>query len=251
VTGANEASYEDLAGWYDALYDARGKDYQREAAAILEVAAELGVRPGSVLDVACGTGRHLEAFRARVDAVAGVDAAAAMLAIAADRLGPDVPLTADGFATFDLGRTFDLVTCLFSSIGHVRDADELDVAIERMARHVAPGGALFVEPWLTPDAVNEGHVDLVTARTEAGVVARAASSSIEGDALVLHFAWAVATPAGAHTAEEALRMPLFTADRYLAAVAAAGLVGEWRDEVPALGARRGLLIGRRAGSGRG
>lgn len=48
---------------YDAVYDAVGKDYQAEARAVLERVAELrGSEPASVLDVACGTGRHLEHF---------------------------------------------------------------------------------------------------------------------------------------------------------------------------------------------
>jgi SAM-dependent methyltransferase len=246
VNDAPASSYRDLAVWYDAIYDARGKDYPHEASALLAVARGLGGEPRSVLDVACGTGRHLEALRDQVDEVAGVDASGDMLAIAARRLGPGVPLTRTGFTSLDLGRDFDLVTCLFSSIGHVRDGEELDAAVAAMSHHVAPGGALLIEPWLTPDRVREGHVDLVTARTDDGVVARAASSSTDGDGVVvLHFAWAIATPGAVQTAEETLRMPLFTAERYLAAVGSAGLEGEWRDEVPALGAGRGLLIGRR------
>jgi dTDP-3-amino-3,4,6-trideoxy-alpha-D-glucopyranose N,N-dimethyltransferase len=117
--------------------------------------------------------------------------------------------------------------------------------VAAMSRHVAPGGALLIEPWLTPDRVHEGHVDLVTANTDEGVVARAASSTIDGDVLVLHFAWATATPGAVRTVEESLRMPLFTVDRYLAAVAGGGLEASWREAVPALGAGRGLLIGRR------
>jgi SAM-dependent methyltransferase len=245
MTDAAPSSYDALAVWYDAIYDARGKDYGQEASALLAVAEELGVDVRSVLDVACGTGRHLDALRSQVGEVAGVDASAAMLRLAARRLGPEVPLAPASFTAMDLGREFDLVTCLFSSIGHVHDGAELDAAVAAMGRHVAPGGALFIEPWLTPDRVSEGHVDLVTARTDVGVVARAASSSRDGDIVVLHFAWAIATPGGVQTAEETLRMPSFTADRYLAAVSAAGLEGEWRDEVPALGAGRGLLIGRR------
>jgi SAM-dependent methyltransferase len=245
VTRPSSLSYGDMARWYDALYDARAKDYAAEAAGLLTVAAELALHPTSVLDVACGTGRHLQALEGRVEDLAGVDGSEAMLAIAARRLGSEVALTAADFTAFDLGRTFDLVTCLFSSIGHVDDGAALDAAIGAMARHVAPGGLLLVEPWLTPDRARDGVVDLVTATTDEGVVARAVSSSKHDDDVTLHFAWAVATPSGAATAEEVLRMPLFTADRYLEPVAAAGLVGQWRDEVPALGAGRGLLIGRR------
>ncbi|MFA9445481.1 class I SAM-dependent methyltransferase [Egicoccus sp. AB-alg6-2] len=238
--------YHDLAAWYDALYDARGKDYRAEAEALLTVAREDGRPSGSLLDVACGTGRHLEVFATEVGEVAGLDGSPEMLSVAASRLDAGIPLTEGDLRDFDLGRTFDVVTCLFSSIGHVADGDELDAAVVAMAAHVAPGGTLLVEPWLTPDRVREGgHRDLVTASNDDGVVARAASSRREGEVLVIEFAWAVATPGGVATAEECHRMPLFTAERYAAAVEQAGLRAEWRDDVPGLGMGRGLLIGRR------
>ena len=50
--------------------------------------------------------------------------------------------------SFDLGRRFDVVTCLFSSIGYVGTAERLDQAIATMAAHLEPGGTLIVEPWL-------------------------------------------------------------------------------------------------------
>lgn len=239
-------SYHDLAGWYDALYDARGKDYQAEADAILGLAREGGNAPGSLLDVACGTGRHLAVFERQLDEVAGTDTSGEMLTIASYRLGPDVLLAEADLRSLDLGRTFDVVTCLFSSIGHVADADELDRAVAAMAAHVAPGGLLAIEPWLTPDVVVPGGLrDLVTAQTDDGVVARAGSSREDGDALVVSFAWAVATASGIATLEERHRMPLFTQERYLDAVRAAGLDATWLAEVPGLDLGRGLLLGRR------
>lgn len=239
-------SYNDLAGWYDALYDARGKDYDREARVLLELAAAHGVEVDSLLDVACGTGRHLASFAARLDEVAGTDDAAEMLTIAAARLGSEVALHEADLRSFDLGRTFDVVTCLFSSIGHVEDEEELDAAVAAMTAHVAPGGMLMIEPWLTPERVrDEGVRDLVTAQQDDGVIARVASSRREGDVVALSFAWAVATPGGVATLEEHLRMPLFTPARYVAAVERAGLEGQWVEEVDGLAADRGLLIGRR------
>lgn len=240
--------YDELARWYDPLYAATGKDHAGEARALLGVADDLGVRPTSLLDVACGTGQHLAAFHDVVEDVAGLDHAPRMVALARERLPDDVPLRHGDMRRFDLGRSFDLVTCLFSSIGHVRDEADLDAAIASMARHVAPGGALLVEPWLTPDAVlpaaegASGHVHLDTARTEDGVVARVSRSQRRGDVLVVEFGWAVADAAGVHTVEESFRMPLFTRERYLTAVVGAGLEASWR-HVPALAAERGLLIG--------
>lgn len=235
--------YDELAHWYDPLYAATGKDHTAEARALLDVAQRLGVRPTSLLDVACGTGQHLAAFHEVVGDVVGLDHAPGMLDVARERLPDDVPLRHGDMRRFDLERTFDLVTCLFSAIGHVRDEGDLDAAIAAMARHVAPGGALLVEPWLTPDRVRgEGMRDLDTVTTEDGVCARASSSELRGDVMVVQFAWAIATPEGVQTAEESHRMPLFTKQRYLQAVTTAGLEPSWLD-VPALHADRGLLVG--------
>jgi SAM-dependent methyltransferase len=156
-----------------------------------------------------------------------------------------VPIRHGDFRRFDLERTFDLVTCLFSSIGHVRDESDLDAAIAAMARHVAPGGALLLEPWLTPDSVDEDFpATLDTVSTERGVCARASRSERRGDVLVVQYAWSVATDSAIHTAEESFRMPLFTQERYERAVTDAGLSASWL-EVSALSAGRGLLVGLR------
>jgi hypothetical protein len=128
----------------------------------------------------------------------------------------------------------------------VRDESDLDAAVQAMARHVAPGGALLVEPWLTPDRVEgDGNRTLDTVTTADGVCARANRSELRGDVLVVQFAWAVATTQGVQTAEESFRMPLFPKQRYLDAVTTAGLEASWL-EVPALAADRGLLVGVRA-----
>lgn len=241
-------SYGDLARWYDPLYAAAGKDHAAEARAVLGLATAAGVRVDSVLDVACGTGQHLVAFREAVGDVAGLDNAPAMLEVARERLGPGVPLRHADMRTFSLDRQFDLVTCLFSAVGHVRDESDLDAAVATMARHVAPGGLLVVEPWLTPQTVHvDGTRTLDTVETGDGVCARAARSVLRGDVLVVEFAWAIATPESVTSHTESYRMPLFTQERYLAAVAAAGLEPSWTYH-DAMQAQRGLLLGRRAGT---
>lgn len=240
--------YAELARWYDPLYAATGKDHAAEARALLDVAPRLGVRPASVLDVACGTGQHLAAFRETIDDIVGLDNAPSMLDVARERLD-GVPLRHGDMRRFDLDRTFDLVTCLFSAIGHVRDESDLDAAVKAMAQHVAPGGALLVEPWLTPDKVRgTGIRGLDTVRTDDGVCARASRSELRGDVLIVQFAWAISTDDGVTTAEESHRMPLFSKERYLQAVEMAGLEPSWL-EVPALKAGRGLLVGQRPAAG--
>ena len=52
---------------------------------------------------------------------------------------------------FDLGRQFDVVTCLFSSIGYVKTVPNMKRAVANMSRHLKPGGVLVLEPWFTPE----------------------------------------------------------------------------------------------------
>ncbi|HUI38753.1 MAG TPA: methyltransferase domain-containing protein, partial [Thermoplasmata archaeon] len=73
-----------LAKYYDPLND--WKDYRAESRRLIALARRWG-RPQSTswLDVACGTGRHLEFLRQRY-ATVGVDASPDMLRIARRRL---------------------------------------------------------------------------------------------------------------------------------------------------------------------
>lgn len=241
-----EGQYGELARWYDPLYATTGKDHGAEATAVLEVVRERGTVVNSLLDVACGTGQHLAAFAAEVSDCAGIDSAPAMLEVARERLPDNVPLRHGDMRRFDLGRSFDVVTCLFSAIGHVRDEGDLDAAVAAMARHVAPGGLLVIEPWLTPETVRgDGVRSLDTVETEDGVCARASRSTLRGDVLVVEFAWAVATEERVTTHKESFRMPLFTEERYLDAVRTAGLEPEWTQH-DAMRTKRGLVLGRRS-----
>lgn len=106
--------------------------------------------------MACGTGRHLELLGPRFERV-GTDYSASMLAVARRRL-PDVEFVEADMAELALGRQFDVVTCLFSSIGAVRTLERMQQTVARLTDHVAPGGALLVEPWFTPAQYWDGHV---------------------------------------------------------------------------------------------
>lgn len=143
------------ARFYDVLYSA--KDYAGESAR-LHALIQQHKRSGgaALLDVACGAGGHLSYLRPQY-ALEGLDLDDTMLAVACERF-PDIPFHCADMADFALGRKFDVVTCLFGSIGYVRTVERLRQMLANCARHLQPGGVLILEPWLTPDQFHPGAV---------------------------------------------------------------------------------------------
>ena len=221
---------------YDAVY-ASIRDYPREAAELDRLIQER--RPGArtLLDVACGTGAHLDHLSGYE--AEGLDLDPEMLAVARERL-PNVPLHEGDMADFELGKRFDAVVCMFSSIGYVRTEERLRSAVASMARHLEPGGVLVVEPWLSPEAWVDRHVGAVFVDEPELKIARMNVGEREGNLSIFEFEYLVGTPNGLERFNERHELGLFTVEQYLEAFRAAGLEVDHDPEGP-MG--RGLYIG--------
>jgi SAM-dependent methyltransferase len=220
---------------YDAIY-ASIRDYPREAAELDRLIQER--RPGArtLLDVACGTGAHLEHLTG-YDAE-GLDLDPEMLAVARKRL-PKVAFHEGDMVDFDLGKRFDAIVCMFSSIGYVRSEERLRSAIAAMAHHLEPGGVLVVEPWLSPEVWVDRHVGAVFVDEPELKIARMNVGQREGDVSIFEFEYLVGTPNGLERFNERHELGLFTVEQYLKAFRAAGLEVDHDPEGP-MG--RGLYI---------
>ena len=221
---------------YDAVYS--WKDYPRETEVVHELVQARKLGAETLLDVACGTGAHLAELR-RWYRCEGLDLEDKLLAVARERL-PDVPLHQGDMRDFDLGRRFDAVTCLFSSIGYVLTVEGLAAAIAAMARHLAPGGLLLAEPWLEPEAVVVPHVAAVFVDEPELKIARVNTIEVDGRLSSFEFRYLVGTPAGVEHFTERHELGLFTREEHLAAFREAGLAVE-HDEEGLMG--RGLYVG--------
>jgi ubiquinone/menaquinone biosynthesis C-methylase UbiE len=231
------------AAFYDAIYAARGKDYAAEAAWLRAAYRNVAAGSSRLLDVACGTGRHLSQLR-NAFAVEGLDAEPAMIAIARERL-PDVPLHVARMQDFSVDGRFAIVQCLFSSIGYVADEQELFATIARFADVVERGGMLVVEPWFGPSDWHghEYHLDAVFVDQSDLKIARLGRSERYGTTSVLRYEYLVAEPTGISGFSESHALQLFTDAQYRAAFAQAGM--SVRNERSDLFAR-GLYIGEKA-----
>lgn len=173
--------YRHLARYYDLIYDQ--KDYRKDTAELVRLARKFGESKGHRwLDVACGTGRHLELLR-REFTVAGVDLSAEMLREARRRL-PGVRLVRGDMRNFDLRARFDVVSCLFSAIGYLRTESDLRRALQTFARHLRPGGVLLVQPWIDPARFQRGHTTLTF--HDGGLIKIARGSSISARGALTH-----------------------------------------------------------------
>jgi SAM-dependent methyltransferase len=208
---------------YDVAY--AFKDYAGEAAVVERIVRERNPTARTLLDVACGTGKHLEHLQASFDC-AGVDLDDGLLAVARERLA-GVPLHQADMRDFDLGCTFDVVTCLFSAIGSVGSPAGLEAAGRTLAAHLAPGGVLIVEPWLTPDVWIPNRPHLLTYEEEGLAFARVTLSGLRDERIsTTEMHYAVATPRGAYSFAERHELYLFTDDEMRAAFEEAGLAVE-------------------------
>jgi SAM-dependent methyltransferase len=208
--------------FYDAIYS--WKDYAAEAERLKRSIAEHKRSPGrALLDVACGTGGHVPYLRDDF-AYEGLDLDPGMLALARDRY-PDIPFHQGNMLDFDLGRTFDVVACLFSSIGYARTVPVLRQAIANLARHVAPGGVLVIEPFFTPENWVPGQPHATFVDQPDLKVARINTSGVDatGRIAILDFHYLVGTPAGVEHFSEHHELGLFSEADHRAAFAAAGL----------------------------
>jgi SAM-dependent methyltransferase len=234
--------YEKSARIYDLLYTGTGiKDYAAESAELHQIIT--GACPGArtLLDVACGTGAHLTQLR-QWYVVEGADVSPAMLEVAGRRL-PGVTLHLADMRNLNLGRVFDAVVCLFSSIGYITDSPELTATVERLAAHVGPGGVLIIDGWIRPDEWNDKHRgDPDVASDQDTTVVRLALSHRVGNVTELDMHHLVRDSSAIEYFVENHRLALTPTEEYVSAVENAGLRARVvRDFMPA----RDRIVGTR------
>jgi SAM-dependent methyltransferase len=104
----------------------------------------LSASPKSVLDIGCGTGRHLEGLRQTVAECWGVDLQPSNVAYAR-WARPALVIHRGDMRTVRLGRTFDAVTCFGNALSYALTDAELRRTVETFAAHTHAGSLLMVD----------------------------------------------------------------------------------------------------------
>ena len=143
-------AYSRLAGVYDELVIDPCHDRWALFLHDLWSAEPEGVR--SVLDLCCGTGLLAGELIARGYRVVGVDASEAMLALARERLGPEVELSRTSLPELEGDGVFDAAVCTFDGLNYLTP-DELRLTMAAVALRLRPAG------WLVFDLHTDGMMN--------------------------------------------------------------------------------------------
>jgi len=229
----------DAIKYYDKIYSF--KDYEQEAKEIMRIVEEsLHSEGRRLLDVACGTGRHIEYLKDQFE-VEGLDISREMLEIARVR-NPNVTFHQADMTDFNLGKKFDVITCLFSAIGYAKTRELAGSAIACMSRHLLVGGLLIVEPWFPPEAWHAGTVHATLIDEPNLKIARVNTSFVKGHLSYFDLHHLIGTPEGTTHFVEHHELGLFTIEEMRKMFADAGLSVQYDPEGLT---GRGLYVGKK------
>ena len=210
------------AQYYDEIYASIDKDYSSEADKAHKIIQKYKQSKGKLLlDVACGTGAHAGPLRKHYK-VEGLDLDPEMLSVAR-RKHPKIRFHQGDITNFDLSREFDVIVCLFSSIGYVKTKSRLQKAIKSMNRHLLPGGVLLIEPWFTPIQWKPGRAFMTQVNKPDLKIVRMSHSGQRGKISLIEFQYLIGTSKGIEHHTEIHELGLFTHREYMDAFKAASL----------------------------
>jgi len=143
LTMSKQLLHDKLAKYYDRVYSFR--DYLDEAVRVQNLIIKYLESGGNtLLDVACGTGLHLKHLKDDFSCT-GVDISKAMLKIARKN-AKGVTFKEADMKTLKLGKQFDVITCLLSSIGYAKTYSNLERTIRNFSKQLKKGGLALIEP---------------------------------------------------------------------------------------------------------
>jgi len=216
----NQMLYRELAKYYDFIYSF--KDYKKDTKRVEKLISRYKKSSGKdLLDVACGTGRHLNYLRKKFSCM-GIDANSQMLKIAKNRL-KNIILFKSNMSNFKFKKKFDVITCLFSSIGYVKTNLKLRITINNFSRHLNKGGIVIIDGWIKPDLFKSGFLHLDTNSSDKLKIARMGISKRKGNISILEMHYLIGNRKRIECFKDLHKLGLFDVNEFLKIMKKAGL----------------------------
>lgn len=152
------AIFAEYARFYDSYYSS--KDYSDEVKYVLDLVDGMSQKEVSeVLDLGCGTGKHVVSFAEKGINVAGIDLSPKMISIAkaniADKgLGNLAKVDVGDIRTHRQGEKFDLVVSMFAVMGYLTSNDDFLAGLQTARMHMKDDGLFVFDVWYGPTVLS-------------------------------------------------------------------------------------------------
>ena len=238
-----DLQYKDLAKYYDIV--TKSKAYDREAGILKRIISRYKISRGkTLLDVGCGTGRHLMYLVSDFDCT-GLDLHEEMLNVARKNV-PKATFVRANMTDFHLGNKFDVILCMFSAIGLVRTYANLEKTIKNFSNHLRNGGIIIMEnDSFSYSRSPPQYMNLLTAETSDIKIARVDYYRRKGNVLIEREDYMIAQRGkGIRHFADLQYMGMFELKRTMRIMEQAGLTPKFLKG--ALHRGNGLLLGRKS-----
>ncbi len=142
--------------YYDLLYSHRN---EAEAAQFLNLLMnQLGLPQGaSVLDLACGKGRHSIHLNNLGYSVTGLDLSDCSIEEARIYTRPNLQFCTGDMRHFQLNHHFDAVVNLFTSFGYFDQTDDNLLVLRHVSQHLKPDGIFVLDYFNSEKVIDQGE----------------------------------------------------------------------------------------------
>lgn len=152
--------YADLSQYYDLLCSAI--DYREQTDFALRANKVFGNGGRRYLDLACGSGAHLEHVSAAGFTCSGLDISSAMLDLATRRC-PEAQLYLQDMSELNVDAELDFITCFLYSLHYCYPQVKFEQTLQRVHATLAPGGLFCFDAVDKSSVANDsGHIHRVT-----------------------------------------------------------------------------------------
>ncbi len=198
--------FTESSDFYDLLYSF--KDYPKESEVLINQIKIKKPDAKTVLDIGCGTAEHHKYLQNEFQ-IDGLDLNREFINLAKEKNPRGTYHVAD-MVDFKLEKQYDVIICLFSSIGYVKTFEKLISTLRCFYKHLKNEGLVIVEPWLTPENWYNGKIHMLTYERDNLKICRMNQSDSEGNLSVLNFHYLIGTPEkGVKHFEEKHELALF------------------------------------------
>ena len=185
------------------------KDYTLEAQKIEALLKQKHPSAQSILDIACGTAEHAKHLSKnyRID---GIDFEAGFVSIAQNK-NPSGHYWQADMSDFELtNQSYDVIQCLFSSIGYLKHRSQIVSALNCFKKHLNPGGLILIEPWFTPEQWKGNQTGMLTVDKPDLKICRMSQTRREGNCSQLIFHYLIGDAQGIEHVTENHALFLYT-----------------------------------------